>query len=121
MAEDKVVGGPTKEELDELQKKNGKCFKVAFSESDVFIVRRLKRFEHRNILREVQEIMRANPNDPQLASVAQEEKIVAAGLVWPVISDQTYWATSPAGFMPSLAQTIMEVSGFTDQFKIEEL
>jgi hypothetical protein len=121
MADEKVKGGPTSEELAELQKKYGKCFKISFSETDVFIVRRLKRFEHRNILREVQEIMKANQQDPQLASVAQEEKIVTAGLVWPAIADPAYWASSPAGFMPSLAQTIMEISGFTDQFKIDEL
>jgi hypothetical protein len=111
MVEANAVEGP---DLEKLKASFGKVFKVAFSDTDVFYVRRLKRQEHLRIM-----AMVANLEKVEAQNMA-EEKICEAAIVWPQLPVD-FPSTSPTGYIPIIAAQILMLSGFTQDIVVTEV
>ena len=104
-------GGPLQSQVDSW-KKQWTGYDIFASEiaDNMFIFRTLNRFEYKQIV--------SLPNTDPLI---REEIICETVTLWPEKYDWKRMATDKAGIPSTLAQVIMEKSGFTKEFSIQVL
>ena len=112
MAETKKYPGPSEEELAALKAKYKKITRIVFDEDTVYYIREITRREHRLIMEGVKKL------DQNIQAERGDEMLVQTAVVWPTIQPDDY-ANTGAGYIPTLALTIMAQSGFRDPVVIE--
>ena len=114
----------------ETAKKNGhRVFKAKVAGADC-IYRSLTRKEFRDIQKKladkteaIRKTSSAENADAQLSLLKEEgeEELFMRAVLQPKIGSQLDLATLPAGMIPSLAELIMEASGFGEEAEPQEL
>lgn len=100
---------PTDDEVAELKARVAKKMTLVGIDTDYFVVRPITRQEWRHVMRQVASDTTQAEQDALIA-----EKVT----VWPKKID---WDELPAGYATTLAQSAMEISGYTGATSVEEL
>ena len=110
--EELFPGGPTSTELD-LMKKEWEGYDIYIIEllnKYTFIFRTLSRFEYKQLV--------ALQN---VDALQREEIICEAAVLWPKQFNATVMAPEKAGIPSTLSEIIMDKSGFTKDFAVQEI
>lgn len=102
----KNVSGPSTAEIEKFKAAHGDVFVYAFSDTELYIFRALKRNEFRDLQTQ---LMDPKNNMDQLT---YEEAICSKCVLWPAV-DKDHFAKSKGGTATSLAEQIMMNSNFT--------
>lgn len=110
--EEVFPGGPTKSQVD-LWKKEWEGYDIYVIEllgKYSFVFRTLGRFEYKQLVSFV-----------DINSLQREESICNAAVLWPENYDYNVMSSQKAGIASTLAAVIMEKSGFTEDYVIQEI
>lgn len=104
-------GGPTKSEIN-LWKKEWDGYDIYVTEilKETFIFRTLNRYEYKQLVSFI-----------DINGLQREETICATCTLWPKNYDYQTMATTKAGIPSTYSEIIMEKSGFTKDFAIQEI
>lgn len=97
------LGGPTKEQIEEMKKKLGRVHIVALDEDRLVIIRPLRRVEYRQL--------KTKQKEKNMENDDLELEVVQKCSVWPKLETTTYDVLE-GGFVPSLYQSILDISLF---------
>lgn len=104
-------GGPTKAQIQQWKKEwDGYDIFVTEILNDTFVFRTLNRFEYKQLVSFV-----------DINALQREETICNTVTLWPENYNYNKMATSKAGVPSTYAEIIMEKSGFTKDFAIQEI
>lgn len=95
-----IVGGPTRQEVEEWKKRYENVYFIPF-DSEVYIFRCLARPEYREIIR-----------DPKLTALDREERIAEKCVLYPRDFSAEKMEKTNAGIPSLISEVIMEKSGF---------
>lgn len=106
----KIPGAPNPNQVEVLKKQFQAVYAIAFSETEVFLFTFLRRSQWNKI----QEIMQEKSQalTPQQAERDLREKVVQNCIVWPNVKSAEFTASTPAGMIDTLFETIMIHSYF---------
>jgi len=110
--EEVFPGGPTKSQVD-LWKKEWEGYDIYVIEllgKYSFVFRTLGRFEYKQLVSFV-----------DINALQREESICNAAVLWPENYDYNVMSSQKAGIASTLAAVIMEKSGFTEDYVIQEI
>lgn len=109
--EELFPGGPTKSEIN-LWKKEWDGYDIYVTEilKETFVFRTLNRFEYKQLVSFV-----------DINALQREETICSTVTLWPSNYDYNAMATTKAGIPSTYSEIIMEKSGFTKDFAIQEI
>jgi hypothetical protein len=104
-------GGPTKSQIN-LWKKEWDGYDIYVTEilKETFIFRTLNRYEYKQLVSFI-----------DINGLQREETICATCTLWPKNYDYKTMATTKAGIPSTYSEIIMEKSGFTKDFAIQEI
>jgi hypothetical protein len=104
-------GGPTKSQIN-LWKKEWDGYDIYVTEilKETFIFRTLNRYEYKQLVSFI-----------DINGLQREETICATCTLWPSNYDYKAMATTKAGIPSTYSEIIMEKSGFTKDFAIQEI
>ena len=101
----KRLGGPGPTEIDAWKAQYGEAFVSAFSSTEVYVWRPLKRHEYRNLQLDL-----ANP-EKKMDNFDYEEAICVTCSLWPKLT-AGFFANAKGGTPTSLAEQVMQNSNF---------
>ena len=109
--EELFPGGPTKSQIN-LWKKEWDGYDIYVTEilKETFIFRTLNRYEYKQLVSFI-----------DINGLQREETICATCTLWPHNYDYKAMATTKAGIPSTYSEIIMEKSGFTKDFAIQEI
>lgn len=110
--EEVFPGGPTKSQI-ELWKKEWEgydIYVIDLLDKYSFVFRTLGRFEYKQLVSFV-----------DINALQREESICNAAVIWPENYDYNVMSQQKAGIASTLASVIMEKSGFTQDYVIQEI
>lgn len=110
--EELFPGGPTKSQI-ELWKKEWEgydIYVIDLLDKYSFVFRTLGRFEYKQLVSFV-----------DINALQREESICNAAVLWPENYDYNVMSSQKAGIASTLASVIMEKSGFTQDYVIQEI
>lgn len=104
-------GGPTKSQIN-IWKKDWDGYDIYVTEilKETFVFRTLNRFEYKQLVSFI-----------EINGLQREETICATCTLWPPNYDYQAMATTKAGIPSTYSEIIMEKSGFTKDFAIQEI
>lgn len=104
-------GGPTKSQIN-IWKKDWDGYDIYVTEilKETFVFRTLNRFEYKQLVSFI-----------DINGLQREETICATCTLWPPNYDYQAMATTKAGIPSTYSEIIMEKSGFTKDFAIQEI
>ena len=110
--EELFPGGPTKSQISAWRKEwdGYDIYIVELLEKYTFVFRTLSRFEYKQLVSFV-----------NINGLQREETICNTVILWPLNYDCTTMAAQKAGIPSTLSSIIMEKSGFTKDYVIQEL
>lgn len=104
-------GGPTKSQIQAWKKEwDGYDIYVTEILNETFIFRTLNRFEYKQLVSFI-----------DINALQREETICQTVTLWPIEYDYTNMATGKAGIPSTYSEIIMEKSGFTKDYAIQEI
>lgn len=110
--EELFSGGPTKSQVDLWKKEwdGYDIYEIELLNKYSFIFRTLGRFEYKQLVSFV-----------DINALQREESICNAAVLWPENYDYNVMSSQKAGIASTLAAVIMEKSGFTEDYVIQEI
>lgn len=110
--EELFPGGPTKSQISLWRKEwdGYDIYIIELLEKYTFVFRTLSRFEYKQLVSFV-----------DINALQREETICNAAILWPENYDSASMAAQKAGIPSTLSSIIMEKSGFTKDYVIQEL
>lgn len=104
-------GGPTKSQIQSWKKEwDGYDIFVTEILNETFVFRTLNRFEYKQLVTFI-----------DINALQREETICQTAVLWPIDYDYIKMSTEKAGIPSTLSEIIMEKSGFTKDFAIQEI
>lgn len=103
------LGGPSKDQIEEMKKKLGRVHIVALDEDRLVIIRPLRRVEYRQL--------KMKQKEKNMETDDLELEVVQKCSVWPKLETTTYDVLE-GGFVPSLYQSILDISLFKGESEL---
>lgn len=107
---------PSRQVIEVWKEQHGNVYAFVPDSSSLFLLRPLRRIEHKSIAREVRAFSESATGqaDPDSVTDFLHEKVVTQCMLYPKV-DPAFLSMSPAGLMPVIFNLVMEHSKFLSQ------